>query len=125
MKGDVLHARNLDSMVLGVSNLSGKGEEHVGECSKGSTRESLFMEQQSWTSLQYSEAKTIFKDIMTEASARKCGKCGAKNPKISCPGFCLLYKVLGKHLDTCWQFLMLFFGVSISVLYDYIFQLKC
>ncbi|CAN6457611.1 unnamed protein product [Victoria cruziana] len=92
MKGDVLHARNLDSMVLGVSNLSGKGEEHVGECSKGSTRESLFMEQQSWTSLQYSEAKTIFKDIMTEASARKCGKCGARNPKISCPGFGLLYK---------------------------------
>ncbi|KAF3774771.1 DNA-directed RNA polymerase I subunit [Nymphaea thermarum] len=92
MKGDVVDARNLDSMLLGVSNPSEKDEDLVSDCSKGRPGESLFMEQHIWTSLQHSEAKSIFKAIMSESSAKKCGNCGAKNPKIVSPGFGLLYK---------------------------------
>lgn len=121
MKGDVIDARNLDSMLLGVSNPSEKDEDLVGDCSKGRPGESLFMEQHIWTSLQHSEAKSIFKAIMSESSAKKCGNCGAKNPKIVSPGFGLLYKVPGRHLDTCWAVSSCLVLYSL-LLSDYIFS---
>lgn len=74
-KGDIIGARRLDEgHILDTSTSPEDGES------------SDFQDDQSWSSLQFTEASSVLKKFFKPRPI-KCKRCGAKNPKISKPTF--------------------------------------
>ncbi|EHA8587710.1 DNA-directed RNA polymerase I subunit 1 [Cocos nucifera] len=91
-KGDIVGARTLEARSWGFP----EGEETKSAVI--STNESLLKitnlkQQQTWTSLQYSEALSIMSKFLREKS-KKCANCGRKNPTITSPTFGWLNKAM-------------------------------
>ncbi|KAH1228717.1 DNA-directed RNA polymerase I subunit 1 [Glycine max] len=87
MKGDIIRAKRLESIIPGKSVDSFNPDEsiHPGD---GDESQCYSAEQlgENWTSLQFSEAMSVLRKLLTKKH-KKCQKCGAKNPKISKPTF--------------------------------------
>ncbi|KAK1366221.1 DNA-directed RNA polymerase subunit [Heracleum sosnowskyi] len=74
-KGDIIGARRLDEgRILDTSTSPEDGET------------SDFQDDQSWSSLQFTEASSVLKKFF-KPKPTKCKRCSAKNPKISKPTF--------------------------------------
>ncbi|ESW17626.1 hypothetical protein PHAVU_007G255400 [Phaseolus vulgaris] len=76
MKGDIIRAKSLDSIISDESNHSGDGDESQGVEQLG----------ENWSSLQFSEAMSVLRKFLLR-KYKKCQNCGVVNPRISKPTF--------------------------------------
>lgn len=110
-KGDIVGARTLESHSWDEFHFP---EEEETKSAAISTNESLLKimnlrQQQTWTSLQHSEALSILSKFLREKT-KKCANCSRKNPTITSPTFGWLNKVYLLYYN-CYlmsQFLVLF-----------------
>ena len=83
-KGDVVGAKELELDSLSQSSYS-------EECDRSKYQNSD-LKQQSWTSLQFTEAMSVMNKFL-KPKFKKCQNCEAKNPSLTRPTFGWLYKV--------------------------------
>ena len=104
MKGDIIMAKNLESIITEKSVDFFNPDEFVhpgdGDVSQCYSAEKLG---ENWTSLQFSEAMSVLRKLLTKKH-KKCQKCGAKNPKISKPTFGWFHMVNSLFLVTLFIF---------------------
>ncbi|KAK3014927.1 hypothetical protein RJ639_009943 [Escallonia herrerae] len=83
-KGDILGAKTLEAFSLGEPVQSEESDGSHVSCSTvhSGAQSGTFQHQkkQSWTSLQFTEARSVLNKFLKPKSA-KCESCGAKNPK--------------------------------------------
>lgn len=92
--GDIVSARNVDSSFL--TDIYFPEESKVksdGLDSAEYNSQSKDLKERTWTSLQYAEGISLVSKFMKETS-KKCSHCGKKNPKITCPTFGWLNKIV-------------------------------
>ena len=85
LKGDVVAAKELDSDSSGESS---DEEDNVGsKCD-----DTNHLKQHKWTSFEFTEAMSVFKDFM-KYKPKQCKECKGKNPRITKPTFGWLHLV--------------------------------
>jgi len=88
MKGDIIRAKSLDSIISDDS-----GDDVESHCHSA---EQLG---ENWTSLQFSEAMSVLKKFL-KRQYKKCQNCGVVNPRISKPTFGWFHMVRSSFLVT-------------------------
>lgn len=97
LNGDIIGAKSLGSDLVDDELLSKEHKEEHPIDQQALT--SWQSGRNTWTSLQFTEAKAVLNTMMSEMNQKKCKNCGAKVPKITSPIFGRLYQVALSRKD--------------------------